>query len=139
MLLKACKYQSSISSGGHGGASPVTTTPLNTHTHFQGINIWARVCSSGPLMADHAGAGGNTIHADEQPARRETEGVVSVKGSQESGRRWIQNKQKFLMQWLKMNQRDKGEAEGLIGLLPPLNEDFIEVSSTLLSLSLRHY
>lgn len=66
--------------------------PPSTHTqptHFQGINNWARVCSSGPLMADHAGARGNTIHADEQPARSETEGVVSVKGSQESGRRWI--------------------------------------------------
>lgn len=52
-------------------------------------------------MADHAGAGGNTIHADEQPTRRETEGVVSAKGSKESGRRWNQNKCKFLMEWLK--------------------------------------
>lgn len=90
-------------------------------------------------MADHAGAGGNTIHADEQPARRETEGVMNVKGSQESGRRWIQNKQKFLMEWLKMKQRDRAEAEGLFGLFTPLNEDFIEVSFTLLSLPLRHY
>lgn len=118
VLLKACKDQSSISSRGHAGASPVTTTPpQHTHTHFQGINIWARICSSGPLMADHSGAWGNTIHADEQPARREMEGVVSIEGSQE--RRQIQIKQKFLMEWLKMKQRDRGEAEGLIGLFPP--------------------
>lgn len=67
-----------------------------------------RVCSSGLLMAEHAGAGGNTIHADEQPARREPEG---------DGRRCIQNKEKFLMEWLKMKHTDRGKAEGLIGLL----------------------
>lgn len=32
------------------------------------IDIWARVRSPGHLMADKAGARGNTIHADEQPA-----------------------------------------------------------------------
>lgn len=43
------------------------------------IDIWARVLSPGPLMADKAGATGNTIHADEQPARGEGEGVVGGK------------------------------------------------------------
>lgn len=49
--------------------------------------MWARVRSPGPLMADKAGARGNTIHADEQPARMQGEGVVRGKGSEESGRR----------------------------------------------------
>lgn len=45
------------------GASPVTS-PIKR------INIWARVRSPGPLMADKAGARGNPIHADEHPARK---------------------------------------------------------------------
>lgn len=57
---------------------------------IQRIDIWARVRSPGPLMADEAGARGNTIHADEQPARGEGEGVVRGKGSVESGGRWKQ-------------------------------------------------
>lgn len=41
-------------------------------------------------MSDKAGAGGNTIHADEQPARKsggEGKGVVRGNSSVESGRR----------------------------------------------------
>lgn len=33
---------------------------------FHRIDFWARVGSLGPLMADKAGAGGNTIRADEE-------------------------------------------------------------------------
>ena len=54
--------------------------------------MWARVRSPGPLMADKAGARGNTIHADEQPARgEEEEGVVRGEGSveDESSCHWI--------------------------------------------------
>lgn len=64
------------------GASPVTAPP-----HIQRIDIWARVRSPGPLMADEARVTGNTIHADEQPARGKGEGVVRRKGSEERGRR----------------------------------------------------
>lgn len=44
------------------GEAPVPPSLINR------IDIWDRVCSPGPLMAEQAGARGNTIHADEQTA-----------------------------------------------------------------------
>ncbi len=83
---------------------------LLLHPPIQRIDIWARVRSPGPLMADKAGAGGNTIHADEQPARRvegrERRGSGErKKGSVESGGRW---KQLPPDHRVKMDQRSRG-------------------------------
>lgn len=90
---------------------------LLLHPPIRRIDFWARVCSPGSLMADKAGANGNTIHADEQPPRSGTErkrkGSGKEKGSVESGTRW---KQLLLKHRFKNDhgwrcKRTKGERE----------------------------